>query len=105
MPEAFIIKRWDAEIGGLKAKWQKARSSLSDVELKRAEDIIADNDFDEKKIEQLPEKIAKYLSFYLITREEIPTVDDNKKRKRIAQFESSCPRTISKMCRDLLSKC
>lgn len=105
MPEAFIIKRWDAEIGGLKAKWQKARSSLSDVELKRAKEIIADNDFDEKKIEQLPEKIAKYLSFYLITREEIPTVDDEKKRKRIAQFESSCPRAISKMCRDLLSKC
>lgn len=103
MPESFIIKRWDAEIGGLKAKWQKARQALSNEERKTAEKIVEDNVFVKEKIEKQSPKLSKFLSFYLIGMKDIPAVDEDKKRKRIAQFESSCSDGVTSLCRDLLA--
>jgi hypothetical protein len=40
MPEAFIIKRWDAELNGLTNKWRKAYAALSDCDKKIADGII-----------------------------------------------------------------
>ena len=41
MPEAFIIRRWDAEICGLKAEWLRARKAMSDKERVVAEEIVS----------------------------------------------------------------
>jgi len=105
MPEAYIIKRWDAEIGGYKAKWQDARKALSPQELKRAEEIIGDNVFDEDRIRKEPERVAEYLAFYLSERKEIGACTADEKAVFIERFEASCDMSVSPLCRELLAKC
>ena len=102
MPEAFIIKRWDAEISGLKAEWQAARMALSPEEWKISEEIVKNNVFNPNDIKDMPTRIAKFLSFYLIRHGDIKNVPDEQKRKYICQFEASCSKTISPMCREIL---
>ena len=105
MPEAFIINRLNAEIGGFKAKWLKARKAMSAKERVVAEDIVRKNIFDVDSIKKQPPRVADFLSHYLIRREDIPEVSVKEKRAYIAEFEASCTHEVSDMCRDLLAKC
>ena len=105
MPEAFIIKRWDSEIGGFKAKWQKARKAMSTRERVFAEDIVKKNVFNADEIKKLPPRVVRFLSFYLIRREEIPDVPEQEKLAYIAEFEASCEMEISPVCQELLARC
>lgn len=105
MPEAFIIRRWDAEICGLKAKWLRARQALSVSERKEAEDIVHENVFDATEINKHSVRVAKFLSFYLIPREDIRVAPANAKKAAIAKFEASCPSEVSDICRKLLEQC
>ena len=105
MPEAFIIRRWDAEISGLKAEWLRARNAMSDKERLVAEDIVKQNVFDPKSIKKQSARVAAFLSYYLVRREDIPVVSETDKAAYIAEFEASCTREISNMCRELLAKC
>ena len=105
MPEAFIINRLNAEIGGFKAKWLKARKAMSAKERACAEDIVRKNVFDADSIKNQPPHVADFLSHYLIRREDIPAVSAKEKQAFIAKFEASCTKKISGMCRELLAKC
>lgn len=105
MPEAFIIRRWDAEISGLKAEWLRARKAMSDKERESAEEIIKKNVFDPKSIKKQPVRVAAFLSYYLIRREDIPVASEKDKLVYIADFEASCTSEVSDMCRELLAKC
>ena len=105
MPEAFIIRRWDAEISGLKTEWLRARNAMSDKERLVAEDIVKQNVFDPASIKKQSARVAAFLSYYLVRREDIPVVSETDKAAYIAEFEASCTREISKMCRELLAKC
>ena len=105
MPESFIIKRWDAEIGGLKAEWQKARKALSRAEWDAASEIVKKNVFDEKQIAEQPKKVSKFLSYYLISRDSIKTLTKKEKEPYIKKFEASCTREISETCQELLASC
>lgn len=105
LPEAFIIKRWDAEIGGYKADWLKARKAMSAKERNVAERIVEKNVFDADEINKLPVRVAQFLSFYLIPREEIDDVSEEDKARYIAAFEASCNMEVSDTCRELLSQC
>lgn len=103
MPEAFIIKRWDAEINGLKAQWLAARGALSADELKMADEIVKGNEFVEHEITTQPARVSEYLSYYLIRREDIPEASAKEKADYIAQFEASCTTELSDICRELLA--
>lgn len=105
MPEAFIINRLNAEIGGFKAKWLKARKAMSAKERACAEDIVRKNVFDADSIKNQPPHVADFLSHYLIRREDIPAASAKEKQAFIAKFEASCTKKISGMCRELLAKC
>ena len=105
MPEAFIIRRWDAEISGLKTGWLRARNAMSDKERLVAEDIVKQNVFDPTSIKKQSARVAAFLSYYLVRREDIPVVSETDKAAYIAEFEASCTREISKMCMELLAKC
>ena len=105
MPEAFIIRRWDAEICGLKGKWQRAHEAMSPEERLVADDIVEKNVFDADIIKNQSEHIAEFLSFYLIRREEIPVASDKEKAAYIAKFEFSCSSEVSDICRELLAQC
>lgn len=102
MPEAFIIKRWDAEINGLKVKWLKAYKSLTEEEREFAELIVKSNEFEKGKWENCSRRVIDFLNYYLIKREDIALVDERRKEKRIAAFEKSCPMSVSPLCKELL---
>lgn len=103
MPEAFIIKCWDAEINGFKERWLMAREALSDDELEVARAIVKKNVFDEREIATQPERVAEFLSHYLIRREDIPEASAQDKADYIAEFEASCTTELSDICRELLA--
>jgi hypothetical protein len=102
MPEAFIIKRWDAELGGLTEKWRKAYNVLNDRERDFADKFIDDNIFEPSTWEQTSAATRKLLNFYLIKRDDIPPSDEYAKIRHIKKFEKSCPHNISKTCKQLL---
>jgi len=70
-----------------------------------AEEIVKTNIINSKIIKKQPARVAAFLSYYLIRREDIPVVSETDKAAYIAEFEASCTREISKMCRELLAKC
>lgn len=105
LPEAFIIRRWDAEICGLKEEWIRARNGMTAEERKTANEIVATNVFDANEIKKQPARIAKFLSYYLIRREDIPVTSGKDKAAYIAKFEASCTLEVSEVCRNLLAQC
>ncbi len=102
MPEAFIIKRWDAELCGMTARWRQAYEKLTIQEREIADSIIDTNVFEETKWTNLSRNIKKLLQFYLIGREDVPLATEMKKQKAIKKFEAECPSEISKECEKLL---
>ena len=102
MPEAFIIKRWDAELNGLTSKWWCAYEKLSSEEKKFADSIIDTNEFDPSDWKNASRSIKRVLDFYLMKREDIPLADNAKKEKAIKKFENSCSRQITDVCKTLL---
>jgi hypothetical protein len=104
MPEAFIIKRWDAELGGLTDKWRKAYNKLSDGERDFSDKIIAKNIFESSKWQNKSSSIIKVLNFYITEREDIQPVDEDVKIRHIKTFERSCSMDISEECKRLLGQ-
>ena len=104
MPEAFIIKRWDAELSGLTGKWRRAYASLSGEGKDFADKIIGSNEFSPDMWRGHSKKVSRLLDFYLIQREDVPSVSQAKKLKAIRDFEDSCPDEITEECQDLLEK-
>jgi hypothetical protein len=103
MPEAFIIKRWDAELAGLTQKWHNAYSTLNDEEREFTNGIIDTNIFESSTWENKSSSIRKVLDYYLIERDDIPLANEKVKMCRIRDFEKSCPQNISEICAQLLS--
>jgi hypothetical protein len=102
MPEAFIIKRWDAEMAGLTEKWRKAYKALSDTERGFVDGIVDTHVFNVSMWHDQSAAVRKVLEFYMIEREHIPHVDENARNRRIKAFEKSCPVNISTECRKLI---
>lgn len=102
MPEAFIIKRWDAELNGLTQKWRNAYLKLSDEEKRFADDIISTNNFNKEKWKAQSKNVRFLLDFYLKEREDIPLANEEKKKIAIQNFEATCPVEPSTECMNLL---
>ena len=104
MPEAFIIKRWDAELSGQTEQWQKAYAKLNDSERSFVDSIIATNEFDSAQWDNESKAVQDLLSFYLMKREDIPLASEEAKAKAIKEFEESCPTEITAECKKLLEE-
>jgi hypothetical protein len=104
MPEAFIIKRWDAELSGLTDKWRKAYNKLSDDERSFTDKIIAENVFEISEWKKASTGIKKVLDFYTIGREDIPLIEEEVKARHIKKFNKSCSEKISDICKKLLEE-
>jgi hypothetical protein len=105
MPEAFIIKRWDAEIRGLTSAWHDSYAALSDPERKFVDDIVDTNTFDASLWKNQSTPVRKVLKFYTINRDDIPLASESAKTRLIMEFEQSCSMDISAECRKLLEIC
>jgi len=103
MPEAFIIKRWDAELDGLTDKWRKAYAALKEADRTFVDRMVDTNAIDESMGQGRSAAVRKVLSFYMIERERIPPADETAKTLHIQKFEKSCPDEISEDCRLLLN--
>jgi hypothetical protein len=102
MPEAFIIKRWDAELTGLTSKWRIAYSKLDDDERIFVNEIIDENVFESSKWQNKSATIRKVLDFYITDREDIQPATADAKTRHIKTFEKSCPMDTSEECKKLL---
>ena len=104
MPEAFIIKRWDAELSGLTEKWRKAYSALSDADRVFVNSIVDTNVFSAEMWQGRSASVHKALNFYLIDRDHISPANEASKLCKIKAFEKSCSSAISAECAKLLGK-
>lgn len=103
MPEAFIIKRWDAELCGMTADWRKAYDRLSDQERDIAGKIIDANVYNETDWDNISKKVVKLLQFYLKNKDDIPLAKEEKKKKAVKVFQDNCPTDITDECKLLLN--
>ena len=87
MPEAFIIKRWDAEISGLTDAWRKAYAALSETERSTVDRLVDAYDFETDKTQHYSARIQKVLDFHRTERESIPNIDKKEKMLRIQAFD------------------
>jgi len=105
MPEAFIIKRWDAEGNGLTDKWRKAYNSLSSSERDYVNSIVDTNNFSSAIRDDQSATVRKVLGFYMIERDSIRPIDETVKQRKIKAYEKSCPSEMSEDCKKLLQLC
>jgi hypothetical protein len=103
MPEAFILKRWDAELQGLTGAWRNAYTALSPEERIVVDEIVDTNSFGISKWKNKSRAICGVLDYYTIGREDIPLTDADAKSRVVQAFEQSCPSTISEECKRLLN--
>lgn len=104
MPEAFIIKRWDAELLGLTNKWREAYWGLSLEDRFNVDQIVDTNVFEKSAFNGYSVAIRKVLGFYMIERESIKSASEVEKERKIKAFDKTCSQEISDECRRLLSK-
>ena len=104
MPEAFIIKRFDAELSGYTEKWRQAYAKMNDSERSFADNIISTNEFDPVQWDEKSRIVQDLLNFYLMKCEDIPLVSKEAKDKAIKEFEESCPTEITAECKKLLEE-
>jgi hypothetical protein len=104
MPEAFIIKRWDAELhkNKLTDKWRTAYKILTESERTFVDGIVANDIFNHDDWATQSSRVKKVLDFHLTDRDDIPPADDRVKRQHIKIFEKSCPTRSTAECRKLL---
>ena len=98
MPEAFIIKRWDAELDGLTDKWRKAYSVLTEDERVFVDKIVEKNIFTSSEWVGASAPICEVLNFHRMEREDIPPVDKTLKERATSEFEKSCPTEMLPEC-------
>ena len=103
MPEAFIIKRWDAELSGLTDKWRSAYEMLSEDERVVADRIIDQNIFNPSDWLNHSKPIQDVLKFYVLDRQSIPLARDVDKQRMITRFDDACSTESSTECKRLLS--
>lgn len=104
MPEAFIIKRWDAELSGLTNAWREAMQKLSQDEKSFVDSVVEKNEFSQVIWNDKSHAVKKALDFYLIKREEIVLATEEAKQKSIDIFEESCNKSITSECRRLIDE-
>lgn len=104
MPEAFIIKRWDAELSGLTEKWRDSYLKLNTDEKCFVEAILSTNEFSSDTWKHKSRNVKKFLDFYLIKRDDIPVASNDSKSRAITKFEDGCPTEITEECRKLLDE-
>ena len=102
MPEAFIIKRWDAELNKLTSDWRKAYISMNSLERNLVDSIVSKNYFNLDDWTMLPKRAKRVLEFHLVSRDDIPSVEEKMKLKGIMKFEKSCPVNSSIECLQLI---
>lgn len=102
MPEAFIIKRWDAEINKLTDKWRNLYLNLNKTEKDHVDQIVASNIFIPDQWTKLNKNEKSVLELHLYNRENIPSASDSKKLKEIKKFEKTCPVDCSSECNKLI---
>lgn len=92
MPEAFIIKRWDAELckDNLTNQWREAYQKLTHSERVFVNRMVAANKFNPNDWTTKSEAVRKVLDFHLIPREGIPLADEETKCQQIQNYEKSC---------------
>lgn len=71
MPETFIIYRLYCEKEGLTDNWWKDYKSLSDEQLRIANEVIFSNDFKNIDYTYYDKQVSKVLKYYTITKTEI----------------------------------
>lgn len=92
MPDAYIKRRWDAEITGAIESWRDDYSALTKKEKDIADKIVAE-DFirsDKSILTSVPNRVAKYLSHYKIAFEDVKSASKEEKRRRVQAFNESC---------------
>lgn len=105
MPEAFIIKRWDAELCGLTREWRQAYSQLNEEDRVYVDGIVSKHVFNPHEWVGQSASVRNVLKFYLIERNTIPAADEEAKLCQIRTFEESCPPEITGEVKVLLEKC
>ena len=103
MPEAFIIKRWDAEVGDarLTDQWREAYGKLTVSERKFVDGIVATNKFNPLVWSSKSNLVKKVLDFYTLIRENIPQADENvnaKKSKNLKKIVRKKLQKNAKVC-------
>ena len=78
---------------------------MSVKEREVAKDIVGANIFNVDDIKKQSVRVAEFLSYYMIRREDIPEVSAQDKKTYIAKFEATCTSEVSDLCRELLAQC
>jgi hypothetical protein len=104
MPEAFILKRWDAEVSGQTAEWKNSYTKLSKLEKANVDKIVNTYDLSDNAIAKCSPAEKNVLRFYLKKYDDVEDAPMEKKKKHRELFESLCPE-ITPENRALIENC
>lgn len=98
LPDAYIKRRWDAEITGAIESWRDDYRSLTKEEKDIADKHVSDDMIrvDKKILASVPTRVAKYLSHYKFAFEDVKSASEEEKRRRVQEFNESCQVAISR---------
>ena len=106
LPDSYIKRRWDAEISGSIQAWRDDYSELSEEEKSLADSYVKEDNLRENKdiVQTLPKRVARFLSHYIISFENVKGVSEDIKKRRVNEFHESCKVTISELTKQLVAK-
>jgi len=106
LPDSYIKRRWDAEITGAIQAWRDDYQALTQDEKRMADEYVAIDGLRENHeiMNGLSKRLAKYLSHYLISFEDVKPASAAEKKRRVREFNESCSVEISNLTKELVKK-
>lgn len=87
MPEAYLLKRWDAELGGDIDRWRDMLYALRGDDLEIAKKLIVYNTLNDARLwSQYSDRVRDFMDLYLTRPEMVKVVSPSKRNKAIADY-------------------
>ena len=87
MPEAFLLKRWDAELSGCIDRWRDRFNDLHGDDLEIVKKLVVYNMLNDARLwSQYPDRVRNFMDLYLVKPNEIAGVTSSKREQAIADF-------------------
>ena len=87
MPEAYILKRWDAELGGYIDHWRELFNALLDEDLEIVKKLLVYNTINDPHLwSQYSDRVRDFMDLYLTKAEKINAAAESKRDRAIADY-------------------
>ena len=105
MPEAYLLKRWDAELGGYIDRWRDMLYALCGDDLEIVKKLIVYNTLNDARLwSQYSDRVRDFMDLYLTRPGMVKIASTEERNKAIADYNEKWQRVSVRLTEEKISK-